>query len=110
MRHLIYTLILKIPFTIDRIEGSWVIVEWANMALTTVCEDHFPSPPKEGQKGHVKIWMCNKSNGNIINQDPIMIQEKGSTSVIPYTLKKLDSAHVCFEFNHNGKNIDNLHQ
>ena len=55
MKQWIYALILRIPFTIDRIEDQWVIVEWANMALSTIWKGHFPENPREGEKGIAKL-------------------------------------------------------
>ena len=71
MKQWLYALIFRVPFTIDRIENQWVIVEWANMALTTIWKGHFPLLPQEGKKGIANIWLCHDPQTIIIGNDPL---------------------------------------
>ena len=98
MKHWFLAFIFRLPFTIDRIEGQWVIVEWANMALTTIWEGHFPTIPIEGRMGMLTLWICQKSNTAIINNAPLLIQEKDNVSMIPYSIPDHLHNNICIDF------------
>ena len=104
MKQLLYALILRIPFTIDRIEDQWAIVEWANMALSTIWNGHFPELPQEGQNGIANLWLCNDPKIEIINRDPLTIKNTVGSSVIPYSFLENHIPTICiaFEIEKNG--------
>ena len=85
MKNILFAFFVQFRFTIDRIENGWLIAEWDNQALTTLW------------KGHV-VKTFEKSNVKWMNQDPLMIQKNGRTSVIPFSFPKLNKKVTCIDF------------
>lgn len=89
---------LRLTFTIDRIENSWVIVEWANMAITSIWKGHLPFKPKEGDRGVINLWICRNDRNLAIANDPLIIEENKQLTVVPYPIFEDSKAQICFAF------------
>ena len=98
MKNILFVFIVQFRFTIDRIENGWLIAEWDNQALTTLWKGHVVNTFEEGEQGIATLKTCEKSNVKWMNQDPLMIQKDGRTSVIPFSFPTLNKKVTCIEF------------
>ena len=69
--------------TIDRIEGSYTILEWPNEALTVVSNEILPSTSKEGCRLHLHLYPSPTGGFLASYENPSLLNRFGSSFVIP---------------------------
>ena len=92
-----YTFLL----TIDRLEGSYAIIEWPNEALTTIPYKEIPFSIQEGCQLELNLYPSPLGGFSVRYEAPFILNRFGTLLVIPIenTLKKGLSYWFSFQKN-----------
>ena len=98
------------PFTVDRVEPPWAVVEWANLELTHLPLESFPihSPPEEGGQYTIRL-LPSRSGLQVHQQQPIILEHHRGLIAFPDTFDMLrlqfpipslpkEATHACSLF------------
>lgn len=78
-----FPLMTKLLVIIDRIEGDYAILEWDNLALSSLHISMIPFEPKEGMRLLLKLYPTPLGNTYAIGEDPSILHGKYPL-VIPF--------------------------
>lgn len=90
-----FPLISKLLLTVDRIEGDYVILEWENMALSSLHLSMLPFLPLEGMRLELSLYPTPFGNTFAINEDPGLLQGEYPL-VIPIPNVVLEGLHYQY--------------
>ena len=94
---LLQTLLLLI-IIIDRIEPPYAIVEWENMALSSIHRSLLPPNVKEGQLLELTIQRHPQGRSYMLRNDPALFQMPHKQILIPAALPLARGKQYHIEF------------
>ena len=68
---------------IDRVEDSFVVVEWKNEHLSLIPLDEFYTIPVEGEQYRFRLSKKNNGTCFLVKNDPVVLQCEERTLVVP---------------------------
>ena len=78
--------LLEQMIIVDQIENNQILVEWDNYALSVLCTEDFPHPPKEGERFLFILKEDQAGTCSILQKDPIEINCTDKSLILPLSL------------------------
>lgn len=69
-----FPLTTQLLLTIDRIEGEYAILEWENLAISSLHVSMIPFTAKEGMRIQLSLYPTPFGNTYALNSDPGLLQ------------------------------------
>ena len=93
-------LFLQLSGTVDRIEGSWAIVEWTDGSFTDVPLSIFPRRPKEGETFSIRLQPNHNGAGLALPGHPPRLSTSVGLIELPQTPKPRpgNRYRICIRF------------
>ena len=84
--------------TIDRIEGSFTVLEWHNEALTAVSNELLPAQSKEGCQLRLHLFPSPTGGFLASYENPSILNRFGSLFVLPVKSATKEGVSYWFSF------------
>ena len=91
-----FPIITTLWLTVDRIEGDYAIVEWENMALSSIHSTLLPKDTKEGSRLKLMLHPSPLGKGYAVHNDPCILQG-ASPLIIP--IKDILTMGLYYHYN-----------